>query len=111
MLRLLLTVFLLSVAILLYGYFQELNPGSVSFRTGPTTAFDLSPVSLVLVSMALGALIVTLLVGARETKHMVLNWRSARLRRGAEQVEAHYRRGIHAVLSQPASAGEAWFQN
>src|SRR5213594_501612 len=104
MLRLLLTVFLLSVAILLYGYFQELNPGSVSFRTGPTTAFDLSPVSLVLVSMALGALIVTLLVGARETKHMVLNWRSARLRRREEKVEALYREGIHAFLSKRTSA-------
>jgi len=110
MLRLLLTVFLLSVAILLYGYFQELNPGSVSFRTGPTTAFDLSPVSLVLVSMALGALIVTLLVGARETKHMVLNWRSARLRRREEKVEALYREGIHAFLSKRTSEAMELFQ-
>jgi len=110
MLRLLLTVFLLSVAILLYGYFQELNPGSVSFRTGPTAAFDLSPVSLVLVSMALGALIVTLLVGARETKHMVLNWRSARLRRREEKVEALYREGIHAFLSKRTSEAMELFQ-
>ena len=110
MLRLLLTVFLLSVAILLYGYFQELNPGSVSFRTSPTTAFDLSPVSLVLVSMAVGALIVTLLVGARETKHMLLNWRSARLRRREEKVEALYREGIHAFLSKRTSEAMELFQ-
>jgi lipopolysaccharide biosynthesis regulator YciM len=110
MLRLLLTVFLLSVAILLYGYFQELNPGSVSFRISPSTAFDLSPVSLVLVSLALGALIVTLLVGARETKHMVLNWRSARLRRREEKVEALYREGIHAFLSKRTSEAMELFQ-
>src|SRR5206468_9263046 len=101
---------LLRVATLLYGCFQELHPGSVSLRTGPSTAFDLSPVSLVLVSMALGALIVALLVGARETRHMVLSWRSARLRRREEKVEALYREGIHAFLSKRTSEAMELFQ-
>jgi len=110
MLRLLLTVFLVIVAILLYGYFQELNPGSVIFRTSPSKSFDLSLVSLVLLSMGVGALIVTLLVGARETKHLILNWRSARLRRREEKVDALYREGIHAFLSKRTSEATELFQ-
>ena len=78
MVRLLLTVFLVIVASFIYGYFRELNPGEISIRTSPTSSFDLSPVSLVLLSMATGALIVTVLVGVRETKHLIANWRHSR---------------------------------
>ena len=100
MVRLLLTVFLVIVASFIYGYFHELNPGEISIRTGPTTSVDLSPVSLVLLSMATGALIVTLLVGVRETKHLIANWRHTRLRRREEKVDALHREGTHAFLSK-----------
>ena len=81
MVHLLLTVFVIIVVSVLYGYFHELNPGSVALRLSPTAGVDLSPASLVLISMAAGALLVTLLVGIRETKFFILNWRSLRLRR------------------------------
>src|SRR5213080_2546795 len=105
MLRLLTSVFLIIVASFIYGYFQELNPGTVTVRIGPSSEFDLSPVSLVLVSMATGALIVTLLVGVHETKHLIVNWRSTRLRRREEKVDALYREGMQAFLSKRSTEG------
>jgi len=100
MFRLLLTVFLIFSAALIYGYFQELNPGSVTIKLGPTETVDLNPITLALLSMAIGALTVTLMVGVRETKHLILNWRTTRLRRREEKVDALHREGMHAFLSK-----------
>jgi lipopolysaccharide biosynthesis regulator YciM len=100
MLRLLITVVLVTGALLVYDHLQELNPGSVTLRTGPSSVFELSPVSLILISMALGALIVTVLVSVYETKHMIVNWRSTRLRRRDEKVETLHREGVQAFLSK-----------
>jgi lipopolysaccharide biosynthesis regulator YciM len=110
MLRLLLTVFLIIVASFIYGYFQELNPSSIMVRLGPGSEFELRPVSLVLISMAMGALIVTMLVGVHETKHLILNWRSARLRRREEKVDALYREGMQACLSKRSAEATDLFQ-
>jgi lipopolysaccharide biosynthesis regulator YciM len=110
MFRLLLTVFLIILASVIFGYFQELNPGSVSVRISPTEAFELSPVTVVLISMAAGALMVTLLVGVRETKHLIVNWRSARLRRREEKVDALHREGMHAFLSKRISEAIGLFE-
>jgi lipopolysaccharide biosynthesis regulator YciM len=110
MLRLLLTVFLIIVASFIYGYFQELNPTSITVRIGPGSEFELRPVSLVLISMAAGALVVTLLVGVHETKHLIVNWRSARLRRREEKVEALYREGMQAFLSKRSAEASDLFQ-
>ena len=63
MLRLLTTIFLVSAGIFLYSYFRELNPGTVAVRTSPAVQFDLSPVTLVVFSMAVGAVLVALAVG------------------------------------------------
>lgn len=110
MLRSLLTVFLAILAIFVYGYFDRLNPGTITVRISPSASFDLSPVSLILLSMATGALVVTLLVGVRETKHLILNWRSTRLRRREEKVEAIHREAIHAFLSKRTGEAIALFQ-
>ncbi len=110
MLRILLTVFLVIVASLIYGYFRELNPGEISIRTSSTASFDLSPVSLVLLSMAIGALMVTLVVGLRETKHLIANWRHTRLRRRDEKVDGLHREGTHAFLSKRTAEAVGLFQ-
>lgn len=110
MFRLLLTVFIVIGTVFLYGNFQELNPGSVTIRISPATEFDLTPAALVLTSMSIGALIVTLLVGVRETKNLILNWRSARLRRREEKVEALHREGTHAFLSKRTAEAIGLFQ-
>ncbi len=103
MFRLLLTVFLAIAASLVYGYFQELNPGTVTIRMGPESAMELSPSALVLTSMAIGALLVTLLVGVRETRVFILNWRANRLRHRETKVEALHKEGVHAFLAKRTS--------
>lgn len=110
MLRLLLTLFLIVVATLVYGYFRELNPGTVSIRLSPTAVFDLSPVSLMLIAMAIGALIVILLVGVRETRHAILTWRSTRQTRRKEKVDGLHREAVHAVVSKRTGEAVALFQ-
>lgn len=110
MLRLLLTVFLVIVASVLYDHFRELNPGSVTLRFSSTSGHELSLASLVLLSMALGAALVTAIVGIRETMHAIVNWRSGRLRRREEKVNALYREGTHAFLSKRTSEAISLFQ-
>jgi len=110
MFRLLLTVFLIVTAALVYGYFQELNPGVVSIRLSPTDTLDLNPVTLILLSMAAGALVVTLMVGVRETRHLIVNWRTSRLRRREEKVEALYREAMQAFLSKRTAEAIGLFE-
>jgi len=110
MLQLLLSLFLVIVASLVYGYVRELNPGTVTLLLGPTEAFDLNPVSLILLSMALGALIVILTVGVRETRHLILTWRTSRLTRRKEKVDALHREGAHAVVSKRTTEAIGLFQ-
>jgi lipopolysaccharide biosynthesis regulator YciM len=110
MLQLLLSLFLVIVASLVYGYVRELNPGTVTLRLSPTEAFELNPVSLILLSMALGALIVILTVGVRETRHLILTWRTSRLTRRKEKVDALHREGAHAVVSKRTTEAIGLFQ-
>jgi lipopolysaccharide biosynthesis regulator YciM len=100
MLRLLLSIFLVSAGLFVYIYFRELNPGTVTVRTSPETAFELSPVSLVLLAIACGAVLVAFLVGIRETSHYIGNWRSHRLLRRQEKVDTYHRDGTYAFLSK-----------
>jgi lipopolysaccharide biosynthesis regulator YciM len=100
MLRLLVTIFLVSAGVFIYSYFRELNPGMVTIRTSSAVEFELSPVTLVLISMAIGAVIVTFIVGVQQTAHVILNWRSNRLVRRREKVDALHRDGTHAFMSK-----------
>ena len=43
MLRLLTTIFLISAGIFVYSYFRELNPGTITVRTGPSTPIRAEP--------------------------------------------------------------------
>ena len=100
MLRLLITIFLVSAGVFIYSYFRELNPGTVLVRTSSAVEFELSPVTLVLISMAIGAVIVTFVVGLQQTAHVILNWRSNRLVRRKEKVDTLHRDGTHAFMSK-----------
>ncbi len=100
MFRLLITIFLVSASVFIYSYFRELNPGAVMIRTSSAVEFELSPVTLVLISMAIGAVIVTFVVGLQQTAHVILNWRSNRLGRRKEKVDALHRDGTHAFMSK-----------
>ncbi len=110
MFRLLSTIFLVSAGIFLYSYFRELNPGTISIRTGPTTVFELSPVTLVLLAMAVGAVLVALVVTIKETSHFFLNWRSNRLVRRKEKVDSLHRDGTHAFMSKRTAEAVSLFE-
>src|SRR5262245_64651049 len=100
MLRLLTTIFLISTGIFVYTYFRELNPGTITVHTGPSKQFELSAVTLVVFSMAVGAVLVALAVGMRQTVHVIGTWRSTRLQRRKEKVDALHRDGTHAFMSK-----------
>ena len=110
MLRLLITIFLISVGIFVYSYFRELNPGAVSIRTSPSVQFELSPVTLVVFSMAIGAVLVAFAVGMRQTVHVIGTWRSARLVRRREKVDALHREGTHAFMSKRSAEAVGLFE-
>lgn len=110
MLRLLLTVFIVIVASVLYGHFRELNPGSVTLHFSSEIGHDLSLASLVLLSIAVGAGLVTMIVGIRETVHAIVNWRSGRLRRREEKVSVLHREGTNAFLSKRTAEAIGLFQ-
>ena len=50
--------------------------------------------------MALGATLVALIVTIKETTHVFVNWRSNRLVRRKEKVDALHRDGTHAFMSK-----------
>ncbi|MGC4099183.1 MAG: tetratricopeptide repeat protein [Nitrospira sp.] len=100
MFKLLISIFFISASVFIYGYFRELNPGTVVVHTAPGAEFELSPVTLVLISMAFGAVLATFVVGLQQTAHLVLNWRSNRLVRRKEKVDTLHRDGTHAFMSK-----------
>ena len=74
--------------------------GSIVIHTSSTAEFDLSPVTLVLISMAAGAVVVAFAVGLQQTAYVILNWRSNRLVRRKEKVDTLHRDGTHAFMSR-----------
>ncbi|MBH0201022.1 MAG: tetratricopeptide repeat protein [Nitrospira sp.] len=100
MFKLLITIFLISAGVFIYSYFRELNPGTILIHTAPGAEFELSPVTLVLISMACGAVLATFVVGLQQTAHLILNWRSNRLVRRKEKVDTLHRDGTHAFMSK-----------
>ncbi|HEY7533489.1 MAG TPA: tetratricopeptide repeat protein [Nitrospiraceae bacterium] len=110
MLRLLATIFLISAGIFLYSYFRELNPGAVLIRTSPSVQFELSPITLVIFSMAAGAVLVAFAVGMRQTVHVIGNWRHTRLLRRREKLDALHREGTHAFMSKRTADAISLFE-
>ncbi|MFO0700545.1 MAG: tetratricopeptide repeat protein [Nitrospira sp.] len=103
MFKLLITIFLISAGLFIYSYFRELNPSTVIIHTSPGAEFELSPITLVLISMAAGAVLATFVVGLQQTAHLILNWRSQRLVRRKEKVDTLHRDGTHAFMSKRTS--------
>ncbi len=100
MLRLLITIFFISAGVFIYSYFRELNPNTIVIHTSSTAEFELSPVTLVLISMAAGSILVAFIVGLQQTAHVIVNWRSNRQIRRKEKVDTLHRDGTHAFMSK-----------
>lgn len=110
MLKLLLTIFLVSAGIFIYSYFRELNPGTILVRTSPTVELELSPVTLVLISMAFGAVLVAFAVSLQQTAHAITTWHSSRQARRKEKVDVLHREGTHAFMSKRTAEAISLFE-
>ena len=98
--RLLTTIFLISAGHLPLQLFPRAQPWHRHRPHRPVKQFELSPVTLVVFSMAVGAVLVALAVGMRQTAHVIGNWRSTRLQRRKEKIDALHREGTHAFMSK-----------
>ena len=88
----------------------RIEPGHRDPATRPNRSFRSQSGVVDPSSMALGALIVILTVGVRETRHLILTWRTSRLTRRKEKVDALHREGAHAVVSKRTTEAIGLFQ-
>src|SRR3989440_2530502 len=101
--RFFLWVLTLIVAIVAAAYFSDLNPDPITLRLSKQTATDVTPVYLVLLCIAGGALTVVMLFGMREVRTLILNWRSTQRRKREEKLQTYYSSGLLALLSRRTS--------
>src|SRR5213594_3366099 len=101
--RFFLWVFTLIVAIVAAAYFSDLNPDPITLRLSKQTSTDVTPVFLVLLCIAGGALTVVMLFGVREVRTFILNWRSTQRRKREEKLQSYYSSGVLASLSRRTS--------
>jgi lipopolysaccharide biosynthesis regulator YciM len=92
-------VLTLIAAIVAAVQFSGLNPEPITLRLSRNSSVAVTPVYLILVCIAAGALAVVMLVGVREVRALILNWRSSRRRRRDEKVQSYYTDGMLASLS------------
>lgn len=92
-------VLTLIAAIVAAVQFSGLNPEPITLRLSRNSSVAVTPVYLILVCIAAGALAVVMLVGVREVRALILNWRSSRRRKRDEKVQGYYTEGVLASLS------------
>lgn len=98
-------VLTLIAAIVAAVYFSDQNPDPITLRFSKQSSAEVTPVYLVLFCLAAGALSVVMLVGVREMRALILNWRSSQRRKREEKVQNYYTEGLLASLSR--RTGEA----
>jgi lipopolysaccharide biosynthesis regulator YciM len=84
-------------------YFSDLNPDPITLHFTSHSSTKVSPITLVLTSVTIGALAVTLLVWVREIRALVLNWQGSRRRKRDEKVQGYYADGVLASVSRRTS--------
>ena len=94
-----LVVILFLIVITFVGYLAYLNPGEITFYLVKETSVQIPTTALVLLSMAFGGLVVTLVAGFIETKHLLVTWRMSRLKKREERIAEHLHRGLNAKAS------------
>ncbi len=85
--------------------FSALNPEPITVRLTRNSSVAVTPVYLVLFCVAAGSLAVVMLIGVREVRALILNWRSSRRRKREAKVQNYYAEGVLASLSR--RTGEA----
>lgn len=93
-------VFTLIAAIIAAVQFSAMNPDPITLKLSPQSSTQVTPVYLVLACIAAGALAVVMLVGVREIRAHILNWRSTQRRKREEKLQSYYTNGVLASLSR-----------
>ena len=94
-------VFTLIAAIVAAVRFGDLNPDPITINLPlKQSALEVTPIYLVLTCIAAGALAVVMLVGVREIRSHILNWRSTQRRKREEKLQSYYADGVLAALSR-----------
>jgi len=94
-------VFTLLAAIIAAVQFSALNPATMTLAIPlKQSAVEVTPIYLVLACFTAGALAVVMLVGVREIRAHILNWRSAQRRKREEKLQQYYSNGVLASLSR-----------
>ncbi len=110
--RFFLWVFTLIAAIVAAVHFSDLNPDPITIRLPfiKQSSVEVTPIYLVLFCIAGGALAVVMLVGVREMRAIILNWRSTQRRRREEKLQNYYTSGLLASLSRRTSEAVSQLQ-
>ena len=90
----------LIAAIIAAVQFSAMNPDPVTLKLSPQSSTQITPIYLVLACIAAGALAVVMLVGVREVRAHILNWRSTQRRKRQEKLQSYYTNGVLASLSR-----------
>ncbi|TAL12611.1 MAG: tetratricopeptide repeat protein [Nitrospirae bacterium] len=81
--------------------FSDLNPDPITLNLPLKQAtVEVTPIYFVLTCIAAGALAVVMLVGVREIRAHILNWRSTQRRKREEKIQSYYANGVLASLSR-----------
>ncbi len=95
-------VLTLIAAIIAAVHFSDLNPDPITIHVPfvKPSSVEVTPIYLVLSCIAAGALAVVMLVGVREMRAMILNWRSTQRLKREEKLQSYYTNGVLASLSR-----------
>jgi lipopolysaccharide biosynthesis regulator YciM len=105
-----LLVFLFLIVIAFVGYLAYLNPGNLILHLTRDSSIEIPTSALVLLSMAFGGLVVILVAGFVETKHLFVTWRLTRNKKREERVSELLHQGLNAKASLKFSEAAGFFQ-
>lgn len=93
-------ILLFFVLIGVAAYLSTLNTGSVIFYLTRDLSLDLSIISLILFSCALGGILVIISLGLREIRNLILHWKENRRKKRTVQVDTYYTDAVNAYLAK-----------
>ena len=105
-----LLVFLFLILIAFVGYMAFLNPGDLTLNLTRESSVEIPTTALVLLSMAFGGLVVLLVAGFIETKHLFVTWRLTRNKKREERISELLNQGLNAKASLKYSEATGFFQ-
>src|SRR3989304_62988 len=106
--RLLVLLFLILITFV--GYLAYLNPGNLTLYFTKEESIEIPITAVVLLSMAFGGLIVSMVAGFVETKHLFMTWRLARTKKREERIGELLHQGLNAKASRRYSEAAGLFQ-